>query len=170
MNCSTPGFPVLHYLSEFAQTHVHWVSHDIQPSHPVSPFSSCPQSFPASESFLISWLFVSCTQSIGASTSTSVFPMNIQSWFPLRWTGLISFVVQGTLESLLWHQRLKASVLQCSAVSVVHLSHPCVTSGKAINSTIWTIVGKVMPLLFNTLCRLIIIFLPRRKHLSISWL
>ena len=59
MDCSMPGFPVLHYLPKFAQIHVHWVSDAIQPSHPVTPFSSCCQSFPASESFLMSLLFTS---------------------------------------------------------------------------------------------------------------
>ena len=73
-------FPVLHYLLEFAQTHVHWVDDAIQPS----------QSFPASGSFLMSQLFTSGGQSIGASASTSVLPMNIQGWSPLGLTGLIS--------------------------------------------------------------------------------
>ena len=66
------------YLLEFAQTHVHWVGDAIQPSHPVSPFSSCPQSFPASGSFPMNRLFTSDGQSIGASASVSVLPMNIQ--------------------------------------------------------------------------------------------
>ena len=83
MGCSTPGFPVLHYLLEFAQTHVHWVGDAIQPSHPT--FSSCPQSFPASRSFPVSQFFTSGGQSIGVSASASVLPMNIQSWFPLGW-------------------------------------------------------------------------------------
>ena len=86
MNCSTPGSPVFHCLPEFAQTHVHWVSDAIQPFHPlVTPFSSCPQSFPASGSFPMSWLFTSGSQSIGASALTSVLPANIQGWFPLGW-------------------------------------------------------------------------------------
>ena len=60
MDCSMPGFPVLHYLLEFAQTHVHWVDDAIQPSHPLLPlFSSCPQPFPASGSLPMSWLFIS---------------------------------------------------------------------------------------------------------------
>ena len=86
MDCSTPVFPVLHYLLEFAQTHIHWVSDATQPSHPVFPFSSCPQSFPASESFPMSWFFASDDQSIGASASASVFPISIQNWFPLGLT------------------------------------------------------------------------------------
>ena len=89
-NCSTPGFPVLHHLPEFAQTHVHWVSDAIQPSHLLSPlFPSCLQSFPASGSFPMSQLFSSGGQSIGASASASVLPMNIQGWFLLGLTGLI---------------------------------------------------------------------------------
>ena len=76
-DCSTPGFPVLHHLLEFARTHVCWVSDAIQPSHPVIPFSSCLQSFPASGSFPMCWLFTSGGQSIGALTSASVLPMDI---------------------------------------------------------------------------------------------
>ena len=91
MGCSTPGFPVLHHLLEFAQTHVHWVS-DGHPaiSSSVIPFSSCPQYFPESGSFPVSQLFISGGQNIGVSTSASVLPMNIQGWFPLGLTGLIS--------------------------------------------------------------------------------
>ena len=82
MDCSSPGFPVLLCLLEFAQIHVHRVGDAIQPSHPVVPFSSCLQFFPASVSFLVSQFFASDGQSIGASASASVFPMNIQGWFP----------------------------------------------------------------------------------------
>ena len=78
-NCSTPGFPVLHRLLGFAQTHVHWVCDAIQTSHPLS---SPPASFPASGSFPVSQLFASRGYSIGAS----VLPMNIQDWFPLGLT------------------------------------------------------------------------------------
>jgi len=78
MDCSTPGFPVHHHLPEFAQTHVHSVSDAIQPSHPVVPFSSCLQSFPASGSFLMSQLFASGGQSIRFSALASVLPVNIQ--------------------------------------------------------------------------------------------
>ena len=90
MNRSTPGLSVHHQLPEFTQTHVHRVSDAIQPSHPLlSPFSSCAQSFPASESFPRSQLFTSSDQSIGASASAAVFPMNIHCWFPLWLTALI---------------------------------------------------------------------------------
>ena len=78
MDCSTWGFPVHHYLPEFAQTHVHCIGDAIQPSHPVTLFSSCPQSFPASGSFPMSGLFTSGGQSIRASAA--VLPMNIQGW------------------------------------------------------------------------------------------
>ena len=73
-----PIFPVLHYLLEFAHTHVHRVGDAIQSSHPVVPFCSCPQSFPAAGSFPMSQLFASGEQSIRASASASVLPMNIQ--------------------------------------------------------------------------------------------
>ena len=92
--------------------------------------------------------------------------------------GLISFrmnwldlpVVQGTLKSLLQHHGSKASIFRCSAFFTVQLSHPYMTTGKTIALTRWTFVGKVISLLFNTLYRLVINFLPRSKHLLISWL
>ena len=94
-DCSMPGFPVLHHLPELDQTHVHWVGDAIQPSHPllIIPFSSCLQSLPASGSFLMSCLFPSGGQSIGALAS--VLPMDIQDWFPLGFTGLISLQSKG---------------------------------------------------------------------------
>ena len=86
---SLPGFPVLYHLPELAETHVHRVGAAIQPSHPLlSPFFSCLQSFPASGSFSVSQFFTSGGQSIGALAS--VLPMNIQDWFPLGLTGLMS--------------------------------------------------------------------------------
>ena len=95
MDCSTPGIPALHHLAELAQTHVHWVSDAIQPSHPGGPFS-CPQPFPASEGFSpMSQLFEPSGQSILASASASVLPMNIQNWFPLGLTSLISLQSKG---------------------------------------------------------------------------
>ena len=93
MDCSMPGSSLLHYFLEFAQTHVHWVGDTIQPFHPVSPFSCCPQSFPASRSFPVSQLFTSGGQSIEASASASVLPVNIQGWLPLALTGLIWFTI-----------------------------------------------------------------------------
>ena len=78
--------------------------------------------------------------------------------------------VQGTLKSLLQHHSSKASILWRSAFFAVKLSHPYMTTGKTIALTRWTFVGKVMSLVFNMLSRLVIIFLPRSKHLLISWL
>ena len=95
MDCRTSGFPVHHCLLEFAQTHVHWFGDAIQPSHSLALFSSCPQSFPASGSFPVSWLFTSGGQSIRASASASILSMNIQDWFPLGLTGLISLLSKG---------------------------------------------------------------------------
>ena len=97
MDCSTPDFLVHHQLPESTQTHVHQVGDANQPtiSSSVIPFSSCPQSFPASGSFQMSQLFTSGGQSIAVLASTSVFPMNIQDWFPIGWTGWISLQSKG---------------------------------------------------------------------------
>ena len=95
MDCRTPGFSVLYQCPELAQTYVHQVGDPIQPSHPVVPFSSCLQSFPALGSFPMSQFFTSDDQSIAVSASASVLPMNIQDWFPLGLTGLISLQSKG---------------------------------------------------------------------------
>ena len=92
----------------------------------VVPFSSHLQSFPASGYFQMSQLFTSGTQSVGASVSASVFPMNIQNWFPLGLTGFDLFAVQGTLKSLLQHHSSKATIRQHSAFFTVQLSHPSI--------------------------------------------
>ena len=86
----------------------------------------------------------------------------------MDWLDLLA--VQGTPKSLLQHHRSKASILQCSAFFRVQLLHPYMTTGKTIALTRWTFVSKVMSLLFNMLSRLVITFLPRSKHLLISWL
>ena len=88
--------------------------------------------------------------------------------FRMDWLDLLT--VQGTLKSLLQHHSSKASILQCSAFFTVQLSHPYMTTGKTITLTRRTFVGKVMSLLLNMLSRLVITFLPRSKHLLISWL
>ena len=88
--------------------------------------------------------------------------------FRIGWCDL--FAVQGTLKSLLQHHSPKASILWCTDFFIVQLLHPYVTTGKSIALTIWTFASKVMSLLFNTLSRLVIAFLPRSKHLLISWL
>ena len=88
--------------------------------------------------------------------------------FRMDWLDLLA--VQGTLKSLLQNHSSKASILWHSAFFIVQLSHPYMTTGKTIALTRWTFVGKVMPLLFNMLSQLVIIFLPRSKGLLISWL
>ena len=96
MDCSMPGFPVLHHLPDIAQTHVHWVSDTIQPSHSLLP--SSPPALSLSQhhwSFPVSQLFSLGGQSVEASASGSVLPMNIQGWFPLGLTSLISLLSEG---------------------------------------------------------------------------
>ena len=105
------------------------------------------------------------------SFSFSISPSNEHPGlisFTMDW--LDRFAVQGTLKSLLQHHSSKASILWRSALCIVQLSHPYMTTGKTIALTRWTFVGKVMPLLFNMLSRLVITFLPRTKRLLISWL
>ena len=105
------------------------------------------------------------------SFSFNISPSNEHSGlisFTMDWLDLLA--VQGTLKSLLQHHISKASILRCSAFFIVQLSHPYMTTGKIIALTRRTFVGKVMSLLFNMLSRLIITFLPRSKHLLISWL
>ena len=143
MDCSMPGFPVHHQLPESAQTQVHWVSDAIQPSHPVVPFSSRLQSFPASQSFPMSQFFASGGQRIGGSASASVLPMSIQIWFPLGWNWLDLLAVKGTLKNLLQHHSSKASILWCSAFYMVQLSYPYITTGKTTDMTRWTFVANV---------------------------
>ena len=100
------------------------------------PFSSCPQSFPASGSFPLSQLFTSGGQSTRGSASTSVLPMNIQDWSPLGWTGWLSLQTKGLSRvfSNTTVQKCSAflSILQCSAFFIVQLSHPYMTTGKTI--------------------------------------
>ena len=105
------------------------------------------------------------------SFSFSISPSNDYSGlisFRMDW--LHSFAVKGTFKSLLQHHSSKASILWCSAFFIVQLSHPYMTTGKIIALTRQTFVGKVMSLLFNTLSRMVITFLPRSKCLLISWL
>ena len=145
-----PGFPVLHYLLEFAQTHVHgWWYHPTISSF-VAPFSSCPPSSLVSGSFKMNWVFATGSQSVGASASASVLLMNIQDRFPLGLTGLISLESKGfILKSLLQHHSLEASILWHSAFLMVQLSHPYMTTGKTTALTRRTFLSKVMFLLFN---------------------
>ena len=140
-----------------------WCHPTISPS--VVPFSSCLQSFPASRSFPISWLFPSGVFSISPSNEYSGLISSRMDWFDL-------FAVQGTLKSLLQHHSSKASILSRSAFLMVQLSHPYITTGKHnyIALTRRTFVSKVMSWFFNTLSRFVIAFLPKSKQLLISWL
>ena len=124
-DCSMPSFPVLHCLLAFAQTHVHWVSDTIRPSHPLAPFSPPALSFPASGSFPMSQLFPTGGQSIGASASASVLPVNIQGWFPLGWTGWISLQSKGlsrvfSSTAVQRHQFLALSLLYGPTLTSIH--------------------------------------------------
>ena len=167
MGCSTPGFPVLHHLPEISQIPIHWDSDIIQPSHPLS--SPSPPAFYLSQqqglSFPISQVFETGGRS---DRSFSISPSN-------EYSGLISFridwfdlAVQEILKSLLQHHNSEASVLLCSAFFMVQLSYPYMTAGKPIALTIQTFVSKVMSLLFTTLFRFVIAFLPRSRCLLIS--
>ena len=122
MNHSTPGLPDHHQLPEFTQTPVHRVGNAIQPSHPLSsPFSSCPQSLPESESFPLSQLFTWSGQTMGVSASAS--PSNeCPRLISFRMDWLVLLAVQGTLKSLLQHHSSKASILQLSAFFTKYLA------------------------------------------------
>ena len=133
-------------------------------SSSVALFSFCPQSFPESGSFLVSRLFASSSQSIGASASASasVLPKSIQGWFHFRLTDLISLGLSRVFSSTtVRNHQFFGSLPSLSSGSHIH-------NGKTIALTIWTFVSKVMSLLFNTLSRFVIAFLPRSKRLLIS--
>ena len=116
----------------------------------------------------MSQFFASGGQRIGVSALASVLLMNIQDRFPLGWTGWISLQSKG--HSRVFSNTPTTSILQHSAFFIVQLSHPYMTTGKTIALTRRTFVGKVMSLLLNMPSRLVITFLPRSKHLLISWL
>ena len=139
-------------------------------SSSVDPFSSCPQSLPASGSFQMSPLFTIRWPKYW-TFSFNISPSSEHSGlicFTMDW--LVLLAVQWTLKSLLQHHGSKASILWPSAFFMVQLSHPYMTPGKTIALTRQTFVGKVMSLLFNMLSRLVITFLSRNKCLLISWL
>ena len=129
------------------------------------PFSLRLQSFPASGSLPVSQLFVSHGPNIGASSLAAIFPANIQGWFLFGWIGLISLQSKG-LPTLFQHHNSKASILWRSAFFRVQLSYPYMTTEKAIALITWTLVSKVMSLLFNMLCMFVIAFFPRSRHLN----
>ena len=139
-------------------------------SSSASPFF-CLQSFTLSGFFFffffffpMSWLFSSDGQRIGALASALVLPVNIQGWFSIGITGLISLQSKG-LKSLLQYHNSKPSILGRSTIFMVQLSYLQMTTTKIIAFSIWTFVGKVMSLIFNMLSSFIIAFLPRSKHL-----
>ena len=164
MNRSMPGSPVLYYLPEFAQTHVHWVGNAF--NHLIL-FSSWPHSYRTSGSLPVSQLFGSGGQSIGALASVSVLPINIQGWFPLGLTCLISLLSKGLSRvfssTTVWKH-------QFFSFFTIQNSHLYMTTGKTIALTIQTFVSKVISLFFNMLSRFVIAFLSRSKHLLILWL
>ena len=169
VDCSMPGLPVHHQLPKFTQTHVHWGSDIIQPSHPLS--SPSPLAFNLSQHwklFAMSQFFTSGGQNIRVSASTSVLPMNIQGWVPLGWTGWIPCNPRDSQESSPTPQFKHINSL---ALSFLHSPtlNPYMTTGKTIVLTRWTFVGKVISLLLNMLSSLVITFLPRSKRLLISW-
>ena len=176
VECSMPGFPVRHQLLELAQTPVHWVGDAIQPSHPL--LSPSPPAFnlpPASGSFPVSQFFASSGQSIGASASASVLPINIQGWFPVGWTGWISLQFKGlsrffSSTTVQNHQSFHAQL------SLRSNSHIHTSTGEIIALIKWTIVSKVMTLLFNMLSKVshsfsskIFEFHGCRHHLQWFW-
>ena len=163
MNCSMPGFPVLHHLPEFAQTYFHWVSNVIQPSHPLSP-SSLALSLPQHQG-LFQW--VSSSHQMAKLLQFQLQQQTFQWIFriPLGLTGLISLLFKRFSRVF-----SNTTVQKCSAFLKVQLLHPYMTAGKTIALTRWTFVGKVMSLLFNMLSRLVITFLPRSKRHLISCL
>ena len=171
MKRSSPGLPVYHQFPEFTQTHVYRVSDAIQPSKDnlCRPLLLLPSIFPSirvlsNESVLhIRWPKY-------WSFSFNNSPSNEHSGrisFRIAWFDL---AVRGTLKSLLQHHSSKASILQCSAFFMFQLSHPYMTTGKTIALTRRTFIDKTMSLLFNMLSKLVITFLPKSKHLLISWL
>ena len=157
-------------IPRFTQTHVHWVSDSIQPSHPLSSPSLLAINLSQHQG-LFKWVSSSHQVPKVLEFQLSISPSN-------EYLGLISFrmdcldllAVQGTLKSLLYHHSSKASILHPSAFFIVQLSHQYMTPRKTIVLTRWIFFGKLISLLFNMLCRLVITFLPRSKHLFISWL
>ena len=166
MEWSMPGFPVHHQLLELVQTHVMLSNH----LSLCFPLLLPPSIFPSIRIF--SNESVLCMRwpkdwSFGFSISPSSEYSGLIS-FRMNWLDL--FAVQGSLKSLLQHHSSKASILRRLAFFIVQLSHPYMTTGKAIALTRQTFAGKIRSLLFNTLSRLVITFLPRSKRLLISWL
>ena len=170
MHWSTLGYPVLHYLPELAQTHVHWVSDAIQPKHLLLPQSPPALNLPALGSFPMSWLFTSSGQSIGASASSPVIPIHNQGWFPLGLTCLISLWSKGLSRvfSSTTIQKHQFFGTQPSSWSNSHI-HTWLLE-KAL--TIWTFVYKVMSLCISIYLShwIYILQLSSIQSLSRAWL
>ena len=146
MDCRTPGLPDHHQLLEFTQTHVHWVGDAIQPSYLLS--SSSPPTFNLSQ-YQDPFKWVSSSHQVAKywSFSFSITPSNeYLRLISFRMDSLDLLAVQGTLKNLLQHHSSKASILWHSALFIVQLSHPHMTTGKTIALTRQTFVGKVMSL------------------------
>ena len=155
MDYSTPGFPVLPYLQEFAQTHVHWVDDAIQLPHPLSP-ASPPALNLSQHQGLFQW--VGSSHQVAKVLELQLQHQSFQwiirvGFFRIDWFDHLA--VQGTLKSIPQQHSLKTSVLQCSAFFMVQFSHPYMTTGKNHSLTIQTFFGKVMSLLFNMLSRFV---------------
>ena len=168
MYCSIPGLPVCHQLPELTQTHVHRLGDAIQPSHPLPSPSSLIFNLPQHQSHF---------QCVTSHQVAKVLEFQLQHQSFKEYSGLISsrmdlldlLVVQETLKSFLQHHSSKASILWRSAFFIAQLSHKH-NYWKTIALTGWTFVGKVLSLLCNMLSGLVITFLPKSKHLLISWL
>ena len=163
INCSMPGLPILHYLPEFAQIHIHWVNDAIQPFHPLSPPSPSALNASQHQSLFQCQLFTSAGPGIGASASASILPMNIQGWVLLGLTGLISLKSTGLSRifsrTTIWKPHFFGT--QPSLWSNFHI---CIwLLKKSIALTIRAFVGNVMSLLCNMMSRFVIAFLPRNK-------
>ena len=155
MNRSMPGLPVHHQLLEPTQTHVHWVSDAVQPSHPLSSLLLLPSIFPSIRVFS-NESALSTRWPKYWSFSFNISPSNEHpGLIPFRMDWLDLLAVQGNLGSLLQHHSSKASILRRSAFFIVQLTHPYMTTGKTIALSRWTFVDKVMSLLLNMLSRLV---------------
>ena len=168
MNCSMPGLPVHHQLLESTQTYVHWVGDAFQSSHLLS--SPSPLALNLSQhQGLYNELVLCIRWPKYWSSSFSISPSNDYSGlisFRIDWFELLD--VQGTLKSPLNQHSSKTSILRRWTFLIVQLSSPYMTTGKIIVLTKWTFDNKVVFLLFKTLSRLVIAFLPRSKCLLIS--
>ena len=164
-NCSTPGFPVLQYLPEFAQTHVHWVSNIIQPSHPLSAPSLLALNLSQHQG-LFQW--VSSSQQVAKvlelQLSALVLPVNIQDGFPLGLSGL-NFLQSKGLSRIFSSTTIWKHQFFGALPSWWSHSHPHMTTGKTIGLARQTFVGKVMYLLFNTLSNCLPYSMQNKLHL-----